>query len=104
MVITVHTAESVSESSSVGKQHIPTYKHDMGGEETHEEHAVGSMLPPHHEEEQLWWSRIRENCQDGFSEFFGTMIMILFGDGVVAQVVLSNSTKGDYQSISWGWG
>ncbi|KAI3534340.1 MIP family channel protein [Colletotrichum abscissum] len=104
MVITVHTAESVSESSSVGKQHIPTYKHDMGGEETHEEHAVGSMLPPHHEEEQLWWSRIRENCQEGFSEFFGTMIMILFGDGVVAQVVLSNSTKGDYQSISWGWG
>ncbi|WYZ37021.1 hypothetical protein EsH8_II_000527 [Colletotrichum jinshuiense] len=97
-------AESVSESSSVGKQHIPTYKHEMGGEETHEEHASGSMTPPHHEEEQLAWSRIRENLSDGFSEFFGTMVLILFGDGVVAQVVLSNSTKGDYQSISWGWG
>ncbi|KAI5465218.1 aquaporin-like protein [Mariannaea sp. PMI_226] len=34
----------------------------------------------------------------------GTMIMILFGDGVVAQVVLSKGSKGDYQSISWGWG
>ena len=28
----------------------------------------------------------------------------MFGDGVVAQVVLSNNEKGDYQSISWGWG
>ncbi len=26
------------------------------------------------------------------------------GDGVVAQVVLSDGKKGDYQSISWGWG
>ena len=28
----------------------------------------------------------------------------MFGDGVVAQVVLSKGEKGDYQSISWGWG
>lgn len=28
----------------------------------------------------------------------------MFGDGVVAQVVLSEGKKGDYQSISWGWG
>lgn len=28
----------------------------------------------------------------------------MFGDGVVAQVVLSDLEKGDYQSISWGWG
>jgi aquaglyceroporin related protein len=41
---------------------------------------------------------------DAFSEFFGTFIMIMFGDGVVAQVVLSDGAKGDYQSISWGWG
>ncbi|TQS32675.1 hypothetical protein Golomagni_07005 [Golovinomyces magnicellulatus] len=32
------------------------------------------------------------------------MVLILFGDGVVAQVVLSKGVKGDYQSISWGWG
>ncbi|KAK2008428.1 MIP family channel protein [Colletotrichum eremochloae] len=104
MVITVQTVESVSESSSIGKQHSPTFKTEMGGEETHEEHAVGSMLPPHHEEEELAWARIRNYLQDGFSEFFGTMVLVLFGDGVVAQVVLSNSTKGNYQSISWGWG
>lgn len=52
----------------------------------------------------LLWSRLREYCRDVFSEFFGTMILILFGDGVVAQVLLSNGQKGDYQSISWGWG
>lgn len=53
---------------------------------------------------QLLWSRIRHYCREAFSEFFGTMILILFGDGVVAQVTLSGGTKGDYQSISWGWG
>lgn len=50
------------------------------------------------------WSRIRTIWQDAFSEFLGTMILVLFGDGVVAQVLLSNNLKGNYQSISWGWG
>ncbi|PFH55551.1 hypothetical protein XA68_18072 [Ophiocordyceps unilateralis] len=57
--------------------------------------------PLHH---SLLWPRIRAWGRDAFSEFVGTMVLVLFGDGVVAQVVLSNSTKGDYQSISWGWG
>jgi aquaglyceroporin related protein len=52
----------------------------------------------------LLWSRLRAYGRDAFSEFFGTMILILFGDGVVAQVLLSHGQKGDYQSISWGWG
>jgi aquaglyceroporin related protein, other eukaryote len=55
-------------------------------------------------EPDLLWSRIRHYFRDPFSEFFGVFILILFGDGVVAQVVLSNGTKGSYQSISWGWG
>ncbi len=50
----------------------------------------------------LWWSRVRNVMIEPFSEFFGVFILILFGDGVVAQVVLSSSKKGDYQSISWG--
>lgn len=50
----------------------------------------------------LWWSKVRAYCQDPFSEFFGVFIMILFGDGVVAQVVLSGGEKGSYQSITWG--
>lgn len=52
----------------------------------------------------LTWSRIRHFMREPFSEFFGVFILILFGDGVVAQVVLSGGEKGDYQSISWGWG
>jgi aquaglyceroporin related protein len=67
------------------------------------ENAFGSqgaqvMLP------EPAWSKVRTYCRDAFSEFFGTMILILFGDGVVAQVTLSKGEKGDYQSISWGWG
>ncbi|OOQ84321.1 Aquaporin-7 [Penicillium brasilianum] len=55
-------------------------------------------------EPSLLWYKIRTYGQDALSEFFGTMILILFGDGVVAQVLLSRGQKGDYQSISWGWG
>jgi len=64
----------------------------------------------HHK--HLWWYRARYVMQDAFSEFCGTMIMIIFGDGSVAQVTLSanpnlpeaSQNKGNYQSISWGWG
>lgn len=56
------------------------------------------------QEPDLLWSRIRHFLREPLSEFFGVFILIMFGDGVVAQVVLSNGTKGDYQSISWGWG
>ncbi len=38
------------------------------------------------------------------AEFFGTMILILFGVGVVAQVVTSEGTLGDHDSIAWAWG
>ncbi len=45
------------------------------------------------------------------AEFFGTMILILFGCGVVAQVVTGGTplttapgATGDYNSIAWGWG
>lgn len=40
------------------------------------------------------------------AEFFGTMILILFGVGVVAQVVTAapEGSLGDHDSISWSWG
>ncbi|MGH3498787.1 MAG: MIP/aquaporin family protein [Nocardioidaceae bacterium] len=38
------------------------------------------------------------------AEFVGTLILILFGVGVVAQVVLTNGTLGDHNSIAWAWG
>jgi len=39
------------------------------------------------------------------AEFAGTMILILFGVGVVAQVTTSaDGSLGDHDSISWAWG
>ncbi len=37
------------------------------------------------------------------AEFLGTMILLLFGDGVVAQVVATTGL-GDHNSIAWAWG
>lgn len=73
------------------------------------EHGPGIDIElPHHKfteaEPDLWWSHVRHQLREPFSEFFGVFVIILFGDGVVAQVVLSDGAKGDYQSISWGWG
>ena len=61
----------------------------------------------HHE---LLWSRIKLALREPFAEFFGVFIMVAFGDGSVAQVLLStgNTTApggngyGNYHSISWG--
>ncbi|PWY78202.1 aquaporin, partial [Aspergillus heteromorphus CBS 117.55] len=50
------------------------------------------------------WPKSSPMLRLALSEFFGTMIMIMFGNGVVAQVLLSQNQKGSYQSISWGWG
>jgi MIP family channel proteins len=38
------------------------------------------------------------------AEFFGTFILIVFGVGVVAQVVLSKQTAGTFLSINIAWG
>jgi glycerol uptake facilitator protein len=39
------------------------------------------------------------------AEFLGTMILILFGNGVVAQVITnSQGGLGDHDSIAWAWG
>ncbi|KAH8807641.1 putative aquaglyceroporin [Xylogone sp. PMI_703] len=39
-----------------------------------------------------------------FAEYFGSLIMVLFGEGAIAQVLLSNGQKGNYQSVCWSWG
>jgi hypothetical protein len=44
---------------------------------------------PHQE---LFWSKIRVVLREPFSEFLGTMILVLFGNGSVAQVLLSTGT------------
>src|SRR5438105_15496459 len=46
----------------------------------------------------------KSTLREAAAEFFGTFILIMFGVGVVAQVVLSGRTAGDYLSINIGWG
>ncbi|KAL1864283.1 hypothetical protein VTK73DRAFT_5993 [Phialemonium thermophilum] len=58
---------------------------------------------PYSEEQYFRWPYYRSLFQDAFSEFFGVMILVVFGDGAGAQVTLSDKQKGDYQSIAWGW-
>ncbi len=52
--------------------------------------------------------RVRNTVAREFlAEFVGTMVLIAFGDGVVAQVVLSDGLqdpKGSFFTINWGWG
>lgn len=69
------------------------------------------LLPPRYTEDAAaasagayLFSDRRRAVQEFLSEMMGTFIMVMFGDGVVAQSVLSRETKGDYQSINWGWG
>ncbi|MGV3563859.1 MAG: MIP/aquaporin family protein [Nocardioides sp.] len=38
------------------------------------------------------------------AEFAGTLVLILLGVGVVAQVVTSEGALGDHDSIAWAWG
>jgi MIP family channel proteins len=39
-----------------------------------------------------------------YAEFLGTLVLIAFGAGVVAQVILSNQQNGTYFSINFAWG
>src|SRR5215468_8673207 len=46
----------------------------------------------------------RAPLRELLAECFGTFILIVFGIGVVAQVVLSKQTAGTYLSINLAWG
>ncbi|ELT97593.1 hypothetical protein CAPTEDRAFT_125390 [Capitella teleta] len=49
--------------------------------------------------------RIRnQGAREFCAEFLGTMILIIIGDGSVAQSVLSSETAGAFHSVNWAWG
>ncbi|MGE3317507.1 MAG: MIP/aquaporin family protein [Planctomycetaceae bacterium] len=47
---------------------------------------------------------LRGTAREAAAEFFGTFLLVLFGTAVVAQVVLSKETAGDFFSINIAWG
>ena len=47
---------------------------------------------------------LRGTAREAVAEFLGTMTLIVFGCGVVAQVVLGRQTAGEYLSINLAWG
>lgn len=67
----------------------------------------------HLEQEQakLRWGRVRIILREPFAEFWGTFILVVFGCGSIAQVLLTAGLTnapgrngfGDYQSINWGY-
>ena len=46
----------------------------------------------------------RGSGREALAEFLGTFVLIMFGVGVVAQVVLSGQAAGSYLSINLAWG
>ena len=47
---------------------------------------------------------LKDTAREAAAEFLGTFILIVFGAGVVAQVVLSGGSHGGYLSINIAWG
>lgn len=70
------------------------------------------ILEEHEETEHFTWPSFRVIFREPFAEFFGTFVMVLFGNGSVAQVLLGAGQTtapgkdgyGGYQNINWGWG
>lgn len=48
--------------------------------------------------------RVQGTGREALAEFLGTFVLIVFGVGVVAQVVLSQQTAGTFLSINLAWG
>ena len=103
-----------SDSTPTNSDHI-TYTHN-DYPFVHAEHGapIDNRTPQGDAEEaeyqahhDLWWTRVRHHLKDPFAEFMGTFIMIIFGDGSVAQVLLSSNKnlpagdqgKGTYRRV-----
>jgi aquaglyceroporin related protein len=87
-------------SSAQWKRHILGLHPQAPIDEEHDQGPASELL----------WSRIRTVMREPFAEFWGTVIMVMFGDGSVAQVLLSTGQTTapggngfvSYQSINWG--
>lgn len=55
------------------------------------------------------WAKIRYQCREPLAEFLGCFVLMTFGDGINIQALFAEiydpaSPKGNYLSVSFGWG
>ena len=112
IIATLPTSEAQQTTTSMEPQKTSSTLHNTRGRLGL--HPVAPIIEEHDagEHSELWWSKVRLALKEPFAEFWGVFFMVLFGDGSVAQVLLSTGQKsapggdgfGSYQSINWGWG
>ncbi|RPD62715.1 aquaporin [Lentinus tigrinus ALCF2SS1-7] len=102
-----HATLTSSEADKFSKE-VASHHEDIASS-THHTESLDEGLAMHYTKYPNRWSRIREIIREPAAEFFGVMILIIFGAGVDCQVVLSANTsvasspKGDYLSLAFGW-
>ena len=111
-IATLPTSEAQQTTASMEPQKTSSTLHNTRGKLGL--HPIAPVVEEHDtaEHSDLWWPKVRLALKEPFAEFWGVFFMVLFGDGSVAQVLLSTNQKtapggdgfGDYQSINWGWG
>ncbi|TQS35137.1 hypothetical protein Golomagni_04450 [Golovinomyces magnicellulatus] len=95
----------ILERSRSHEKHGSTYYDGQyGGRRISGRYTPPQYSSPEETPPRLLWSRARNVLREPLAEFFGIFILVLFGDGSIAQVVLSKNKNGEWQSICWGWG
>ncbi|KAH8104487.1 aquaporin [Cristinia sonorae] len=101
--LAMSTADSIHSHDKTANLHIEERHRDGNDSSTLSDETIHYTKYPNR------WSSIREHLREPAAEFFGVMILIIFGAGVDCQVVLSSSTavssspKGDYLSLNFAW-
>lgn len=97
-------------SPTVTPKHSSVPFNKGGDTSEHWENQNDLPVPPQDEDEVPFHiavnplARIRSQYKEYLGEFIGTMVLIIFGNGVNCQAVLTDFTQGQYLSISFGWG
>ncbi|KAF8530054.1 major intrinsic protein superfamily membrane channel protein [Hysterangium stoloniferum] len=96
-----HDISNDSTASDENRTMSPSSHRGVEGGKTLEELTEHCVMYPN------IWAQWRGMIREPAAEFLGTMVLILFGNGVVVLAenpAISARSKGEYLSISFGWG
>lgn len=51
-----------------------------------------------------YWAKVRYYLREGFAEFLGTLVLVIFGVGGNLQATVTNGAGGTFESLSFAWG